>query len=41
VNNEFHLKLIVCDGADGIYLGQDRDQWRGVLNRIETSGVVF
>jgi hypothetical protein len=40
-NDEIYFKLIACDDVEGIYLGQVTDQWRGVMNRRETSWVCY
>jgi hypothetical protein len=33
------LDEIGCEGVDWIYLAQDRDQWRAVVNTIVNSQV--
>jgi hypothetical protein len=33
-NIKLDLKGIGCDGMDWIYLAQDRDQWRALVNTV-------
>jgi hypothetical protein len=33
-NNKIDLKETGWDGMDWIYLGQDRDQWRALVNTV-------
>jgi hypothetical protein len=33
-NIRIDLKETACEGADWIYLVQDRDQWRAVVNTV-------
>jgi hypothetical protein len=33
-NIKIDLRVIGCDGMDWIYLAQDRDQWRALVNTV-------
>jgi hypothetical protein len=33
-NNKMNLRKVRCGGMDWIYLAQDRDRWRDVVNAV-------